>query len=387
MPTSRTSSSLPDDHPIQAIVGSDTMRVSAEGKELAIKLTPPDGGDFGLDTIDGAAGTVDEAVQRLHEATDSLNTMPFFGGKLVWLKNATCLADTVLGNSERITSALDKLATTLESGLPSGVRFLLTSTNVDKRKSFYKRLSKVAKVSVYDAIDFSARGGQQQLASMLKRRAGELGFRFQPDALDVFIMLCSSDSRQIESELVKLSVYLGEGGTASATDVHQLVAHTKAAIIWEVGNSFARRDLPATLLHIDNLLRQGETAMAILFASLAPTIRNLLHAKVFLEENRFRAPSYANEFATLLSQATPESVQRLPRKKDGSISTYPLGIAAVNSSKFSVSELRDALNAVVLTNHELVTTQIDPAVILSKFVMKCLSRDRKPERTTTFQYS
>ncbi len=369
----RSPATLSDDHPIQAVVGSDTVRVPAEARELAAKLTPADGGDFALDTIDGAAETVDEAVQRIHETVDALNTLPFFGGKLVWLKNATCLADSVVGRSERVTEALDKLATTLQSGLPQGVKFLLSSTEVDKRKSFYKRLSSVAKMHVHDALDFSGRGGERELAAMLQSRARELGFQFHPDALDLFSMLCEHDARQIESELLKLSVYLGKGGIATTDDVRLMVAHTKAAIIWEVGNSFARRDLPATLHHLDLLLKQGENAIGILYATLAPTIRNLLHAKVFLEENHFRPPAYPNDFANLLHKATPASIERLPKKKDGSINTYPLGIAAVHSGKFTLNELRDALAAVARANLELVTTQIAPAVVLGKFVMKSLA--------------
>lgn len=360
---------------MQAVVGSDTARVPAEARELAARLTPPDGGDFALDTIDGAADSVDETVLRLHEAVDALNTIPFFGGKLVWLKNATCLGDNVTGRSERVIEALDKLADVLEAGLPDGVRFLLSSTEVDKRKSFYKRLSKCARMHVHDAIDFSGRGGERELAAMLQSRARELGFRFRPDALDVFMMLCSGDSRQIESELLKLSVYL-DGREAAAEDVRQLVARTRAAVIWEVGNSFARRDLPATLRHLDDLSQQGESPVGILFATLAPTIRNLLHVKVFLEENRMRPPDYPNQFADLLERATAESVARLPRKKDGTLSTYQLGIAAIHSARFTTSELRKALSYVVKANLELVTTQVDPSVVLSKLVIKSLLAGR-----------
>src|SRR5215212_7997731 len=83
-----------------AVVGSDESEVKRTAAALAEQLAPPGLGEFGTETIDGCADNVDQAVTRLRGTVEALQTLPFMGGKkLVWLKNANCLADTPIGKS------------------------------------------------------------------------------------------------------------------------------------------------------------------------------------------------------------------------------------------------------------------------------------------------
>ena len=82
---------------LHAIVGSDESEVKRVAAELAAQLTPPDAGEFGVEVIDACADNVDQAVAKIRSAIEALQTLPFFGGgKLVWLKNANCLGDSVI---------------------------------------------------------------------------------------------------------------------------------------------------------------------------------------------------------------------------------------------------------------------------------------------------
>ena len=118
------------------------MRKAASA--LAQELAP--GADvFGLETIDGAVDSVDAAAKSVQETMQSLLTLPFLGGsKLVWLKNASFLADSVAGRSESVLAALEKLCGVLNSGLPQGVSFLLSAPLADKRRAAFKSLSRLA---------------------------------------------------------------------------------------------------------------------------------------------------------------------------------------------------------------------------------------------------
>src|ERR1051326_2491528 len=100
------------------LFGSHADEVKRVAAELAAKLAPPDAGDFGIEVIDACADNVDQAVTRIRSAIEALQTLPFFGGaKLVWFKNANCLADTVLGRSAAVQGALEELAEVFEAGL------------------------------------------------------------------------------------------------------------------------------------------------------------------------------------------------------------------------------------------------------------------------------
>ena len=175
---------------IHAIVGSDESEVKRVAAELAAKLTPPDAGEFGLEVIDACADNVDQAVSRVRSAIEALQTLPFFGGgKLVWLKNANCLGDSPIGRSASVQSALDDLAELLDAGLGSDVTLLISATEVDKRRSFYKTLGKRAELQVIDRLDSSRAGWEEEATEIVRRRAKSRGLQFEEEALDLFVLL------------------------------------------------------------------------------------------------------------------------------------------------------------------------------------------------------
>src|SRR6202030_2771649 len=119
---------------IYAVVGSDDVEVKHTAAELAEKLKPADAGDFGLETIDGAADNAEQAASRIRSTIEALQTLPFFGGgQLVWLKSANSLGDSAIGRSATAQAALEELASVIEAGIAPDVAFLLSATEVDKR--------------------------------------------------------------------------------------------------------------------------------------------------------------------------------------------------------------------------------------------------------------
>ena len=139
---------------IHAVIGSDEAEVKRAATELAQTLTPEDAGDFGLDVIDGAADNAEQAVARIRSAIEALQTLPFFGStKLVWLKNVNFLGDDSKARSTMVQAALEELSVSIDSGFGSGVTLLISATEVDKRRSFYKTLIKRAELQVFDRLD------------------------------------------------------------------------------------------------------------------------------------------------------------------------------------------------------------------------------------------
>jgi hypothetical protein len=119
------------------------------------------------------------------------------GDKVVWLRSANFLADDVTGRSERTLSGVERLRAMLEAGLPPGVKFLLTATGIDKRRAFWKALEKVAEVQVHDRIDTSREGWQDQVGSLVNARAKELGLKFEPAAMELFVMLAGEATQLV----------------------------------------------------------------------------------------------------------------------------------------------------------------------------------------------
>lgn len=364
------------DAPIYAVVGSNESSVKARARELAAELASADAGDFGVGTIDGAADNADQAASRIRSAIEALQTLPFFGGgKLVWLKNANFLADTVLGRAADVQEALEELAAILQSGFASAeVRFLLSAPEVDKRRSFYKTLAKRAELQVFDKLD-SQRGGWEEEATDLVLSLGRgSGLQFEPEALDLFVLLTGGDRRVILSELEKIDLYLGpENRRIALEEVRLLVPLSRAGVIFELGNALAARQLEQALRLVRSLLDQGESAIGILLVALIPTVRNLLLAKDLMERHRMPRPSKPGDFIYQLNRLPAEAVDHISRKKDGSLSSYPLGIAAVHAGRFQTEKLIAGLEACLTANVQIVTTQLDHELILSQIVVKLLA--------------
>ena len=346
-------------------------------KELAAELAPPAAGDFGVEVIDGCVDNADQAVSRAADAMQALQTLPFFGSeKLVWLKDVNFLADTVTGRAAGTLKALDELKEFLENGgVPPGVKLLVSATEVDKRRSFYKALGKLARFEVYDKVDTSKAGWEEDAQALAMQLAGQVGLRFEPEALELFVLRAGADSRQIQNELAKLDLYLGADRREINTGVvRDLVSKSTTGVIWELSNSILKRDLAGSLQLLDQLLFQGETAVSILLAAIVPTVRNLVAVKALFEQHKVSRPQAAYQFSGLLGRLPPEATEHLPRKKDGGINAYGLGLAACEAHRFSLVEVVNALEACLQANLQLVSTQLDPRLVLSQLLVKMLEK-------------
>ncbi|MFL6530500.1 MAG: DNA polymerase III subunit delta [Chthoniobacterales bacterium] len=359
---------------IHAVVGSDESEVKRIAAELAAKLTPPDAGDFGLEVIDGCGDNSEQSASRVRSTIEALQTLPFFGGKLVWLKNANCLGDSVIGRSAAVQSALEELGDVLNAGLAPDITFLLSATEVDKRRAFYKSLGKLAELQVIDKLDASRSGWEEEATEIVRSRARSRGLNFEEDgALDLFVLLTGGDTRQIENELEKIDLYVASDRRVSADEVRTLVPLSRAGVIFELGNALAACDLDRALALVRGLLDQGETAIGILLVAILPTIRNLLLAKDLMERHRLPRPAAPFSFISALNRLPPSATEHLPRKKDGSVNGYALGLAAMSAHRFSVDQLIAGLEACLEANLQLVSSGLDHELILTEIVVKLLA--------------
>ena len=358
-----------------AVLGSDEAEVKRVAAELASNLTPPDAGDFGLEVIDGAADNVDQAEGRVRSAIEALQTLPFFGStKVVWLKNVNFLGDDQKARSAAVQSALEELSQLVDSGFGPGIILLISATDLDKRRSFYKTLVRRAEVQVFDRLDSTRGGWEEEALEMVQQRAKKRKLQFDDDALDLFVLLTGGDTRQIDNELEKIDTFLAKDRGVNIELVRDLVPLSRAGVIFELGNAVAARDLQLSLKLVRRLLDQGESAIGILLVAIVPTVRNLLLAKDLMERYRLPRTHSPFQFISAINRLPPEATDHLPRKKDGSINAYALGIAAQQAGRFETTQLIQAMQACLAANVQLVTTQLDHELILTEVVVKLLQQ-------------
>jgi DNA polymerase-3 subunit delta len=362
--------------PVVAVLGSDEAEIKRRARELAESMTPE--GDFGVDIVDGDVDGADAAASRVHDAIQALMTFPFFGGeKLVWLKNARFLGDTVTGRSATVLEALEKLQEVLASGLPAGTRFLLSALEVDKRRAFYKALGKLGKVQVFDRVDTGKAGWEEAAADVVRQCAAERGLELEEGALELFALFTGGDRQTVVNESEKLDLYLGTGRRrVTEADVRLLVPLSREGIIFEIGNAIAARDLERSLELLGQLLHQGESAIGILLVAIYPTVRSLLLVKDLMVRHRLSKPGQPFFFGKTLEKLPAEATEHLPRKKDGTLNAYALGLAAMHAHRYELPELKAALLHCGDANMQLVTSMLEPEVVLGQLIVRIVAAER-----------
>jgi DNA polymerase-3 subunit delta len=364
-----------------AIVGTDEGLVREKALHLHNELTGGLDDGFTHETIDGIADNSDSAYEICASTVQALLTIPMFGGdKVVWLRNANFLADTVTGRSQRTEAGIESLRATLEKGLPDGVKFLLTALGVDKRRGFWKFIEKTADVQTYDRIDTSRDDWMDQVGHLVSKRSAELGLKFQPDALELFVLLAGEQSQQIGNELEKLDLFLGEERrTVTEDDVRKMVPLSRAAVVFEIGKSIQKGDALRAIELIDQQLEADESAIGIMRASVIPTIRNLYMAKLIVEKLNVPAGNYQS-FAGGLNRLPEADRAWLPQKKDGTgVNVFPIFLAVESAGNFDHSGLQQVLEATLTADQALVTTGLDHRLILHR-LMAQIAAARKSRR-------
>jgi len=357
---------------IYAYFGSDEGRIKEEALRTCQKFAPEENPDFGLEIINGSAETSEHAGRIIGETIQSIQTPPFLGGdKVVWLQNANFFGDTVTGRAQATQRGLEQLVETLDMGLMPGIYLVISGTTVDKRRATYKKLTKIGDVQVIDLPDPSRPGWEREVMGLAKKRAHVLQFAFEQEALELFVMMTGETTLQLDNELEKLALYLGDRNKATTDDVRAVVATTRAGIIFEIGDAIAERNLPRTIDLIEHQLRRGESAIGILLAAIVPRVRSLLQARDIYETYGIKGNNYG-AYQSAINRLPESAKAHLPRKKDGGISAYPIFLAADKCSRFTLAELKDALIACMEANRQLVTTQTEERTVLSQLATRIL---------------
>jgi DNA polymerase III subunit delta len=247
---------------------------------------------------------------------------------------------------------------------------------VDKRRAFYKTLIKRAELQVFDRLESARAGWEQEATEVVCQRAKKRKLQFDEDALDLFVLLTGGDTRQIENELEKIDIFLGKDRVVHLDLVREIVPLSRSGVIFELSNALAMRDLELALMLVRRLLDQRESAIGILLVAIVPTIRNLLLAKDLMQRHHLPRPRSPFQFISAINRLPADATEHLPRRKDGSINGYALGIAAQHTHHFETNQLIDAMRACLDANLQLVTTQLDHELVLTEVVIKLLGKGR-----------
>lgn len=178
---------------------------------------------------------------------DAVETLPMMGSRrVVFLKGAHALTD----------KEWEKMEPLFENPVDSCI-FLIQADKIDKRKRSIKKLMDVA-----TSVEFK-RPFENQFPEWIKIIAKGHNVELTGEAVAFIHRMAGGQLRDIDSEIQKLKIYLGDRKRAELADVAQVISRSREDSIFEFVESLARRDRISALYGLVRLLDQGESEIAI----------------------------------------------------------------------------------------------------------------------------
>ena len=126
---------------------------------------------------------------------------------------------------------------------------------------------------------------ERDLPKQLVTDARDLGFELDPGAARLLVARMGPRPMRLRSELERLALWAGEGGTVDVDDLEAMISDTSEEAIWTLADAVVAGDEAETMRVAERLVSQGEALPRIVY-SLAPRLRQALKAAGELESGR-----------------------------------------------------------------------------------------------------
>ena len=365
--------------PLALICGDDDLAVKQRARQLFNEWSAELGG-MDHEIIEATVGNSGDALTALGKLREALHTLPFFGGgKAVWLRDCNFLGEDRTASAAAVTEALGELAEELKTFEWKTVRLLISAGKVDKRKTFYKTLDKLGTVEMFAAwsLDDKDWADRAQVAARnaLKVRAKEIS----REALMELMQRAGSSARQLENEVEKLCVSVGDRVKIELVDVTRICPLNKSARAFALGDALGDRNLPALLKCLDEELWEirakidkDKSEIGLLYG-LTSKIRALLFLKEMMREGWIKDPRDYNSFKLQLERVPADKLPAEKKFNPLAINPYVLYKALPQVKKYTSSELVNALEVLLRCNQKLVSSGLDEALVLQQALVQIVT--------------
>jgi DNA polymerase-3 subunit delta len=362
------------------VFGEDEFAVKRRARQIYQQWTEELGG-MDHEIIDAAVSNSGEALKALARLREALQTLPFFGaGKVVWLQNCNFLGDERAASSQAVTETLAAVAQELKDfpWSQGTVRLLISAAKVDKRKLLFKTLDKLGGVESFagwsvddrDWVDQAEAWARQALRTRQKEISGE--------ALSELITRIGPHARQLDAEIEKLSLYVGDRNEIGMEDVVAVCSRNKTARAFALGDALGDRDLPRLLRRLDEELWEMKfdsqrSEIGLLYGLIAK-VRAMLLLKEMLLEGWLKPEANYPRFKAQLERVPSDRLPADRRFNPLALNPYVLYKALPQVKHYSQSELVRAMDLLLECNRRLVSSGLDESLVLQKTLVQIAGR-------------
>jgi len=364
--------------PLLLVFGEDEFAVKQRAREAYQKWTEELGG-MDHEIIDAAVGNSGEALKALAKLREALQTLPFFGGgKVIWFQNCNFLADDRTSSSSAVTETLAEIAQELKEFSWQSVRLIISAAKVDKRKVFYKTLDKLGTVEAFAGWSVDDRDWADQAENWARKSIRSKEKEISEEALGELINRVGPNPRQLDTEIEKLSLYVGNRREISLEDVEAICSRNKMARAFALGDALGDRDLPRLLKRLDEELWEvkfdsQKSEIGLLYGLIAK-VRAMLLLKEMLREGWIKPDGDYNRFKSQLERVPADKLPADRRFNPLALNPYVLYKALPQVKQYSHTELVRAMDLLLQCNQRLVTSGLDESLVLQQALVQIVGR-------------
>jgi DNA polymerase-3 subunit delta len=358
------------------VSGDDDFAVKERAKQIFQQWTSELGGTD-HEQIDGGVTSATEALRVLKRVNESLQTLPFFGtAKVVWLRNCSFLGDERAASAASVTEQVTALAQSLKDFRWDNVRLLISAGKVDKRKVFYKTLDKVGTVETYSGWSLEDRDWANQAEAWARKTLATKGKRIAEDALAELVGRVGPNRRQLDNEVEKLSLYVGDRADITMEDVSTISVRNKSARAFALGDALGDRDLPRLMKRLDEELWEvrldAQKSPIGLLYGLISKVRGMILLKEMLREGWIKPAADYPRFKAQLERVPADQMPKDKRFDPLSMSPYVLYKAQAQAANYTPAELVRAMDVLLQCNQRLVSSSLDDTLVLQQALVQIL---------------
>jgi DNA polymerase-3 subunit delta len=374
MPPAATKSAAP----VLLVFGEDEFAVKQRARQVYQQWTGELGG-MDHEIIDALVNNSGEALKALARLREALQTLPFFGGgKVIWLQNCNFLADDRTGSSAAVTETLAEIAQELKEFSWQSVRLLISAAKVDKRKVFFKTLDKIGSVESFAGWSVDDRDWADQAEGWARKAIRAKAKEISEEALAEIISRVGPNARQLDSEIEKLSLYVGDRKEIEMADVEAICTRNKMARAFALGDALGDRDLPRLLRRLDEELWEvkfdsQKSEIGLLYGLIAK-VRAMLLLKEMLREGWIKPDGDYNRFKAQLERVPADQLPTDRRFNPLALNPYVLYKALPQVKQYSQTELVQAMDLLLQCNQRLVTSGLDDSLVLQQALVQIISK-------------
>jgi len=294
------------------------------------------------------------------------------GGDLSWADAALFQARGEIKTTS--ASAVEQYISAIDKGFPNGNILIITAETVDKRQRLFTHLKKnetIIDCSVTTGASTAAQREQKQvLKEMMLQTVAEFNKKIDPRAVDVFLDRVGFHPVAVATETEKLVHYVGDRPNITLEDLATMVGRSREDALYELTDSFSKRQLGKSLVLLSRLQEQGVHGLAIL-ATMRNFIRKLL---IFRSLQMDSPPSWHKGMSAKEFQSS-----YLPALKTNGEWTdllgghpYALYMSFTKSAEYSCPVLKRWLSMLLTAEFKLKGSPLPPQLVLEELFISML---------------